>query len=240
MAESMRQLLEGQARRHGVALSEKQTEQFLSYLQLIQKWQENAVRLVGSAEPAELVGKHVSDAFSVYNCLGRCQGGKLIDIGSGSGFPGLCLKLVEPRLDVTLLEASSRKASFLAKARAELGLRGVRVVRARAEEIAEDDGFREEFDLATVQGVASLPRVIQLGLPFVRIGGSLVVARGRSSRADIETAESIGRSLGAREVIVHSGSVGNAPIRGSIMILVKVTGAGKGFRIGGSRAEGTL
>ncbi len=226
MAEAMRDLLEQVARRYEVTLSENQMEQFLCYLRLIQKWQRTAVRLVGSAEAGELVGKHVSDALALYNCLGECKGRKLIDIGSGAGFPGVCLKLVEPGLEVTLVEASGRKAAFLAKVKAELVLSGVNVVRARAEDIACEEGFRGGFDLVTMRGVASLARAVELGLPFVRAGGCLFVVRGKSSAEEIETAGSVAAPLGGRSVVVREMSIKGMPERGSIVIVGKEAGSG--------------
>jgi len=222
----MRGLLEEQARRNRVALSENQIDQFLHYLTMIRKWQKTAVRLVGSAEPDELVGKHVSDALALYMCIGGCAGRKLVDIGAGAGFPGLCLKLIEPGLDVTLVEASARKAAFLAKVKVELGLSGLSVVRARGEGIASEARFREQFDLATLRAVASLPRAIELGLPFVRVGGRLFLVRGASSEEEIETASSSAAPLGGGQVTVQPLSVEGGGVRGSIMIVRKESGGG--------------
>ena len=221
MGNSMRDLLEREATRYCVALAESQLEQFVSYLNLIQRWQKSAVRLVGSDEPEKLVGVHVADAFSIYRCVNTWKGKKLIDIGSGAGLPGICLKIVEPGLELTLLEASAKKAAFLGKVRTELGLEDVQIVRGRAEKVAHEPGMREQFDLATLRAVANLPKSIERGLPFVRVGGSLVVARGKSSSADVETARETGVCLGAGRIAVLAGSVGGAPVRGSIMVFVK-------------------
>jgi len=221
MGDNMRDLLLREATRCCVPLSESQLEQFVSYLNLIQRWQKSAVRLVGSDEPAELVGVHVADAFSIYQCVNAWKAKKLIDIGSGAGFPGVCLKIVEPGLELSLLEASAKKAAFLAKVKAELGLDDVEIVRGRAEKLAHEPGMREQFDLATLRAVANLASSIETGLPFVGVGGSLVVARGKSSRADVETAREIGERLGAGRIAVLAGSVGGAPMRGSTMVFVK-------------------
>lgn len=221
MADSMRDLLCEEALRRGITLSENQVEQFVRYLALIRRWQKSAVRLVGSDEPTKLVGIHVADAFSIYLCMNRWKGKRVVDIGSGAGFPGVCLKIVEAGLRLTLLEASARKAAFLAKAKAEVGLEEVEIVRGRAEKLAHQVGFREQFDVATSRALANLPRSIETGLPFVRVGGSLVVPRGKSSGADVQTARDVGQRMGAGGVVVHSGSLGGAPLRGSIVVFTK-------------------
>jgi len=221
MPNSMSDLLWEEALRHRVTLSHNQVEQLLFHLNLVRRWQKSAVRLVGSDEPVKLVGEHVADAFSIYHCINRWKGKNLIDIGSGAGFPGLCLKIVEPELQLTLLEASAKKAAFLAKAKSELALEDVEIVRGRAEKLAHEVGLREQFDLATLRAVANLTKSIGTGLPFVRVGGSLVIARGRTSGADAETARDVGQSMGAGQVVVHSGSLAGAPLRGSIMVFRK-------------------
>jgi 16S rRNA (guanine527-N7)-methyltransferase len=224
MANNMKDLLNEEARRYRLELSEGQIDKFVRYLELIQKWQRSAVRLVGSAEPTELIGKHVADAFALHAYLGKCEGKKLIDIGSGAGFPGMCLKLLEPGLNATLVEASARKASFLSKVRAELALSGVSVVRERAESISGEGQFRERFDLATVRAVAGMVDAIELGLPFLCCGGRLFLVRGATSEEEIETARGVAGRCGGTEVVVHDMSVGGVAGRGSIMIVVKGEG----------------
>ena len=221
MANIISDLLWEEARRHGISLSKSQTAQFQAHLELVQRWQKSAVRLVGSDEAAKLVGVHVADAFSIYQCIKEWNGKKVIDVGSGAGFPGLCLRIVEPSLRLTLLEASGKKTAFLTKVKAELGLEDVEIVRGRAEKLANEARFREQFDVATLRAVANLGKSIETGLVFVRVGGSVVVARGKSSEDDVETAREVGRRMGAGRVVVHAGSLGGALIRGSIVVLTK-------------------
>src|SRR5216684_231713 len=101
----------------------------------------------------------------------------LVDVGSGGGLPGLPLKIMVPRLQVTLVEADGRKAAFLTQACARLGLPGVRVVGLRAEEAAHDGDLREAFDVAVARALAPMPVLAELCLPFVRLGGRLLAQK---------------------------------------------------------------
>ena len=103
----------------------------------------------------------------------------LVDVGSGGGLPGLPLKIMVPALEVTLIEADGRKAAFLTQACARLGLRGVTVVGRRAEDAAHDAGLRESFDVAVARAVAPMPVLVELCLPFVRLGGRLLAQKTR-------------------------------------------------------------
>jgi len=217
----MRDLLRAQGDRWGIRLSDHQMDQFESYLKLIQLWQERVVRLVGDARAEKLVGEHLGDSLAVYRCIGSWRDKRVIDIGSGAGFPGITLKLIEPALVITLLESSSKKAAFLRKVSVELGLSDVGVVRDRAEDAGQDTEFREQYDIATMRAVASLPRALELGLEFVKVGGSLVLSRGATTPSDFETADTVARRLGGGEVVVRSGQMDGAVIRGSIMTVQK-------------------
>ena len=103
----------------------------------------------------------------------------LVDVGSGGGLPGLPLKIMVPRLQVTLVEADGRKAAFLTQACARLGLAGVRVVGRRAEDAAHDADLREAFDVAVARALAPMPVLAELCLPFVRVGGRLLAQKTR-------------------------------------------------------------
>src|SRR5437588_10899983 len=105
------------------------------------------------------------------------ESGRVIDVGSGGGLPGLPLKLARPALDLTLLEANGRKAAFLQQVVASLALSGVLVVRARAEAAGRLPAHREAYDIAVVRALAPMPVLAELCLPFVRVGGRLLAMK---------------------------------------------------------------
>jgi len=222
-------LVREEALKHGIELSEKQLEQFSSYLKLIQQWQRSVVRLVGNDDATVLVADHVGDAFGVYSCVDVWKGKRAIDIGSGAGFPGLCLKIVEPTLRVTLLDARAKKVAFLAKVAADLGLEGVEVVRGRAEQLAHERAFREQFDIGTIRGVATLERAVEIGLGFVRVGGCLVMRTRSPSQEDVQAAQCTSRRCGGGQVAVHQDPVRDGARQGTCVIVAKTSGTDRRY-----------
>ena len=123
----------------------------------------------------------IEDSLVLVEHLGA--GRRLVDVGSGGGLPGLPLKIVRPDLDVTLVEADGRKAAFLVRACAELGLSGVEVIDRRAEDVGRDERYREHFDVAVARAVAALPVLAELCLPLVRVGGRLLAQKTEGEEA---------------------------------------------------------
>ncbi|MDR2687776.1 MAG: 16S rRNA (guanine(527)-N(7))-methyltransferase RsmG [Oscillospiraceae bacterium] len=160
---------------------------------------ENAkYNLTAITDPAAIRQKHFADSLAL---LGDAPcplppGASLLDVGSGGGFPGVPLKIARPDLRVTLLEATGKKADFLALLAAELGLE-VSVVNARAEAAAHDPRYREQFDAVAARAVAALPVLCEFCLPFVRPGGVFVAYKGPGEKAR----EEIGAARRAIELL---------------------------------------
>ena len=148
------------------------------------------LNLTAVRDSVEIERRHIDESLAALRALesaGMLPGGaKVIDVGSGGGLPGIPLAIARPDLSVTLLEATGKKAAFLERAAKDLQLGNVRVLAARAEEAAHDPAEREAYDLATARAVAPLATLLELTLPFVRVGGALGAMKG--SRAEEEIA----------------------------------------------------
>jgi 16S rRNA (guanine527-N7)-methyltransferase len=128
--------------------------------------------------------------------------GPLVDVGSGAGFPGMVLAVLEPRREVTLVEATGKKARFLETVRAELGLERVNVRLGRSEDLAHLPELRSRFGLATARALAALPALLELTLPFLEVGGSLVAVKGAGVDSEVEASTRALDLLGASLVQV--------------------------------------
>src|SRR5215467_11589383 len=155
----------------------------------------------------------VADSLVIVDHLGDAT--RLVDVGSGGGLPGLVLKIARPDLDVTLVEVDQAKAAFLVQASAKLAVE-VEVVARRAEDAARDVRYREQFDIAVARALAPMRTLVELCLPFVRVGGRLL-----AQKTDIEEASHAIEVLGGRlESVIATPSA--ARVRGVIVVVAKV------------------
>lgn len=151
--------------------------------------------LTAIRDPNEAWTKHIVD--SLQGLATGCFEGKrrVIDVGSGAGFPGLPLAIGRPKLTVTLLEATRKKCTFLETVSAKLNLT-TNIVNTRAEEAGQDRAHREKYDVATARAVGSLSEVAELCLPLVKVGGHVVLWRGQKARDEISLSRRALETLG--------------------------------------------
>jgi len=150
-------------------------EQFLRYRQELLDWN-TRINLTAITDPEEVLFKHFLDSLSLLLAYDKPQC-RLLDIGSGAGFPGLPLKIVRPQWQVTLLEATGKKVTFLRHMIEALQLEGVEAVHGRAEELAHSQEYRASFDVVTARAVASLPTLLEYAAPFCRVGGQIILPK---------------------------------------------------------------
>jgi 16S rRNA (guanine527-N7)-methyltransferase len=171
--------LESGAAKLGLHLTSQQVEQFHTYYDELLDWNRR-VNLTAITGYEEVQIKHFLDSLTVTLALKQPIGGKsfrLIDIGAGAGFPGIPLKIMLPAIKLVLLEATAKKTAFLQHLRHKLGLDDVEIVAGRAEEVAHEAQYREKFDIVLSRGVAPLPTLVELTLPFCAVGGSFIAQK---------------------------------------------------------------
>ena len=193
-------VLADEAARLGVILDRRAFERFGHYLALLREWTPRA-GLTAITDPDEVQRRHFGEALALLVVLrdaGALDSGEVgvVDIGAGAGLPGIPLRIVEPALRLTLLDASARRCRFLERVTGELELGHVRVVRARAEEAGRDPALRGSFDLALARAVAPLPVLVEYALPLLRRGGLLATPKGSRAHAELAQAAAAIDALG--------------------------------------------
>jgi len=183
--------LRERAEEHGVRLTDEQIAQLDLYARMLEEWSLRA-NLVGDASREVLERRHFLESIAFGAALREREllrpDSTVLDVGAGAGFPGIVLKIAWPGIVLTLLEATSKKTAFLSAAVEALDLPDVSVLTGRAEELGHDAALRGRFDLVVARAVAPLPVLLELALPFARVGGRLAAVKG--SRAAEELAGS--------------------------------------------------
>jgi 16S rRNA (guanine527-N7)-methyltransferase len=158
----------------------------------------NLTRITDDAQAAR---QHFADSVRVLSFLDISSGSRIIDIGTGAGFPGMPVKLLRPYIEITLLDSSCKKCDFIKSAAEKLGI-SVTVLAARAEEGARS-ALRESFDFAFSKAVAPLNMLVELCSPFVRVGGAFAAWKGESYEQELAEAERAIGTLGCRVKSTH-------------------------------------
>ncbi len=194
----------------GAPLSLAQVEQMRRMVELLRSYNPSA-SLMSEAALTDVLRGHVLDSLTLLPLIrnANLREGRLVDVGTGGGFPGLVLSIAEPSLRVTLMDATRKKTAYLERAAAELAL-DVEVLQARAEDAAHEPELRESFDIAVCRALGPWPVVLELTLPFCRTGGMLFGQRGADGGTEAashaETAALLGgRVAGVEQVGTEAG-----------------------------------
>lgn len=176
-------------------LEAKKVQELEKYKELLLEWNEK-INITRITEEDEVYIKHFLDSLSLFKTKYLSGNKSLIDIGTGGGFPGLVLKIYNEKLDVTLLDSLNKRLVFLDEVINTLGLKDVRTLHARAEELGRDMEYREKYDIATSRAVANLSTLLEYDLPFVKVGGYFISMKGPEYKEEIENAQKALKTLG--------------------------------------------
>jgi 16S rRNA (guanine527-N7)-methyltransferase len=214
------------ARTLGLRLTEKQVAAFQLYYEELVAWNQK-FNLTAITDYEQVQIRHFLDSLSILlaapvrSALDQAKP-RVIDVGTGAGFPGIPLKLVCPRLQLTLLEATGKKISFLQHLIDRLGLEQVTPLHGRAEELGHDPAHRQSYDLALARAVAEMAAVAEYTLPFCKVGGWVIAQKGEAGGAEAWTANRAIQLLGGELSRVLPVELPGLPEDRSLIIVEKV------------------
>lgn len=180
-----------------INLSARQAAALSVYERELMDWNQR-FNLTAIRDEEGIRTKHFLDSFSCTLAWKDSPPARLVDVGTGAGFPGLPLKLLYPSMRLTLVESVGKKVKFCEHIVSVLGLEGVEVIQARAEDLGQDRAHRERYDWAVARAVAGMPILAEYLLPLVRVGGAMLAQKGESGPAEVQAAERAFRLLGGQ------------------------------------------
>ena len=193
---------------------------------LIEKNQ--VMNLTAITEPDQVARLHMLDCAALLNCA-DFKGKKLIDVGTGAGFPGLPLKILVPELEVVLLDSLNKRVNWLGEVIAELGLTGITAIHARAEEQALVKGYRDSFDFVTARAVADLRLLGELCLPYARVGGTFLSMKSVGSGEELQNAAHAVKFMGGRVRERVDYTIPGTDVKHRVLLIDKVAPTLKGY-----------
>ena len=186
------------------------------------------MNLTAIKEPDQVARLHMLDCAALMN-VADFSGKTLIDVGTGAGFPGLPLKILNPTLEVTLLDSLNKRVDWLQEVCDTLHLTGITAIHARAEEQALVKGFRDHFDFATARAVADLRLLAELCLPYVKVGGQFLSMKSVESDEEIEAAAHAIKLMGGRVRQVIDYPIPGLDVKHRVVVIEKVAPTLKGY-----------
>lgn len=182
----------------------------------------HVMNLTAITHPHDVATLHMLDCAAL---LQYCdfKDKRLLDIGTGAGFPGMVLKILAPSLEVTLLDSLNKRLEWLGEVAKTLSLQGIGTIHTRAEEAGQTLPLRESFDFATARAVADLRLLCELCLPFVKVGGQFLAMKGTGCDHELETAQPAIKALGGELVGVHDYPIPHTHVHHRVVIIQKIS-----------------
>jgi 16S rRNA (guanine527-N7)-methyltransferase len=212
----------------GISLSPRQLACFDRYEQELVEWNER-FNLTAIRDSEGIRVKHFLDSLTCWLVMKDSPPARLIDIGTGAGFPGIPLKIIHPNMQLTLVESVGKKAEFCRHTAQTLGLDHVEVLQARAEELGLNRKYRECYDWVVARAVANLNTLAEYLLPLTRLGGAILAQKGETGPAEVHAAEHAIQLLGGRLRILQKVNLPGIVEDRYLIVIDKVAATPAGY-----------
>lgn len=202
-----------------LTIDEVQLDKLEKYAQLLKEWNEK-INLTAITDDEGIATKHFLDSMTAL-CTGKVAG-KVIDVGTGAGFPGLVLKIAKPEIGLTLLDSLNKRISFLQEVSSQLELEGIEIVHSRAEDGGQNAALRGSFDTVVSRAVANLRVLCEWCLPFLKVGGYFLALKGPLAEQELSDAKKAIKILGGEVEEVFEAKIPMTDLSHKIIVIKKV------------------
>lgn len=217
--EKFKEELARKANKLEIKLSEEQQNQFYQYMQLLLEWNKK-MNLTAITEPEEILDKHFIDSIIITKYINKND--KILDIGTGAGFPGIPLKIIMQQNEIILLDALNKRINFLKEVIQELKLDKITAIHGRAEEFSKISGNRQSYDIVASRAVAKLNVLLEYMLPFVKIGGKCICMKSAEIDDELEEAKKAIEILGGKIETIDTITLVDTDIKRKIILIKKI------------------
>ena len=202
-----------------IDITDEQLKKFYIYMELLLEWNEK-INLTAITEVEEVILKHFIDSMTVLKYIE--DGEDIIDVGTGAGFPGIPIAIMEQRKKLTLLDSLNKRINFLNEICNELKIHNVKTYHGRAEEFGHNKEHREKYDIAISRAVANMTTLVEYLIPFIKVGGICICMKGNDIEEELEQAKFAIKELGGRIEKVEKFNLPNSDMERNIIIIKKI------------------
>ena len=213
-------LLISDAEKLGISLTDEQTKQFEKLAELLVE-QNKTMNLTAITDPDGIAVKHFADSISALSAYDFAENAKVLDVGTGAGFPSIPLLITRPDLEMTMIDSTAKKLKYVASTVETLGL-NAEVLHTRAEEAGQNKEYREKFDIVCSRAVAALNVLCEYCLPFVKVGGVFLAMKAAKAQEEITDAKNAIKTLGGKIVAEKSFTLSDGGER-TIVVIKKIS-----------------
>ena len=217
--EEFKLLLFQYAKNLEIVLSENQVKKFYEYMLLLLEWNEK-INLTSITDKKDIVLKHFADSITV--CKYIPENAKLLDVGTGAGFPGIPVKIVRDDVEVVLLDSLNKRILFLDDVIDKLDMKNIQAVHGRAEEFGRNKDFRQSFDVVTSRAVANMAVLSEYLIPFSKLGGKCVIMKGADFEEELNNSKKAIKVLGGKINSVDEFVLPASDMKRTIVVVDKI------------------
>jgi 16S rRNA (guanine527-N7)-methyltransferase len=202
-----------------IELTEKQVKQFYNYMNLLIEWNNN-INLTAITEEKDIILKHFVDSLTVLKYIKENK--SIVDVGTGAGFPGIPLAIMNDSLKITLVDSLNKRINFLNEVCSKIKLKNTKAIHSRAEEFGQDNNYRESYDIAISRAVSNLTVLAEYLLPLVKVGGKIICMKGPDIEEELKQAKSAIDILGGKFERCDNFCLPKSDISRNIIIINKI------------------